>query len=56
MDRLAGRGVIVTGATGIAAAAARRFAAEGASVAIVSRTAASCEALAAGITEAGGLA
>ena len=45
MDRLSGRGIIVTGATGIAAASARRFAAEGATVAVVSRTAASCEAL-----------
>ena len=46
MDRLAGRGIIVTGATGIAAASARRFATEGATVVIISRTAASCEALA----------
>ena len=54
MDRLEGRGIIITGATGIAAASARRFAAEGATVAIVSRTAASIEALAAEIIEAGG--
>ncbi len=54
MDRLRGRGIIVTGATGIAAASARRFAAEGASVAVVSRTAASCEALAEEIVAAGG--
>ena len=53
MDRLAGRGIIVTGATGIAAASARRFAAEGASVAIVSRTSSSCESLAGEITGAG---
>ena len=56
MDRLAGRGIIVTGASGIAAASARRFAAEGATVAIVSRTAATSEALAAEIGEAGGTA
>ncbi len=54
MDRLAGRGIIVTGASGIAAASARRFAAEGATVAIVSRTAASVEALALAIGDAGG--
>ena len=54
MDRLEGRGIIVTGATGIAAASARRFATEGATVAIVSRTASSCEALAAEIVAAGG--
>ncbi len=56
MDRLAGRGIIITGATGIAAASARRFAAEGARVAIVSRTAASVEALAQEIVAGGGLA
>jgi NAD(P)-dependent dehydrogenase (short-subunit alcohol dehydrogenase family) len=56
MDRLAGRGIIITGATGIAAASARRFAAEGATVAIVSRTAASVEALAQEINAGGGLA
>ena len=54
MERLQGRGVIVTGATGIAAASARRFAQEGAVVAIVSRTAESCEALAHEIIDAGG--
>ena len=54
MDRLSDRGIIVTGATGIAAASARRFAAEGARVAIVSRTAATCEALAGEIVAAGG--
>ena len=32
MGRLSGRGIIITGATGIAAASARRFAAEGAAV------------------------
>lgn len=54
MGRLEGRGLIVTGATGIAAASARRFAAEGARVAVVSRTAASCEALAEEIVADGG--
>jgi NAD(P)-dependent dehydrogenase (short-subunit alcohol dehydrogenase family) len=54
MDRLAGRGIIVTGATGIAAASALRFASEGARVAIVSRTASSCEALAQAILDDGG--
>ena len=56
MDRLGGRGIIVTGATGIAAASARRFAAEGAKVVVISRTAASCEALAEEIIAGGGLA
>jgi NAD(P)-dependent dehydrogenase (short-subunit alcohol dehydrogenase family) len=42
VDRLKGRGIIVTGATGIAAAAAQRFAAEGAKVVVVSRTESSC--------------
>lgn len=54
MARLSDRGIILTGATGIAAASARRFAAEGARLAIVSRTAASCEALAAEVAAAGG--
>lgn len=54
MDRLIGRGIIVTGATGIAAASARRFAAEGATVAVISRTASSCEALAEEISASGG--
>ena len=54
MDRLSGRSIIVTGATGIAAASARCFAAEGASVAVVSRTTSSCEALAREIVAAGG--
>jgi NAD(P)-dependent dehydrogenase (short-subunit alcohol dehydrogenase family) len=56
MDRLQGRGIIITGATGIAAAAARRFAAEGATLALISRTAASVEGLAREVVEAGGLA
>jgi NAD(P)-dependent dehydrogenase (short-subunit alcohol dehydrogenase family) len=54
MDRLSKRGIIVTGATGIAAASARRFVGEGATVAVVSRTAESCEALVAEILAAGG--
>lgn len=54
--RLSGQTIVVTGATGIAAAGAQRFAAEGASVFIVSRTPASCEALAADITQLGGVA
>jgi NAD(P)-dependent dehydrogenase (short-subunit alcohol dehydrogenase family) len=37
-DRLRGRGIIVTGATGIAAASARRFTEEGARLLVVSRT------------------
>ena len=39
MNRLHGRSIVVTGSTGIAAAAARRFVAEGASVFVVSKTA-----------------
>ena len=56
MARLQDRGIIVTGATGIAAAAARRFAAEGARLMIISRTDDSCEALATSIVAAGGAA
>jgi NAD(P)-dependent dehydrogenase (short-subunit alcohol dehydrogenase family) len=56
VGRLDGRGVIVTGATGIAAASARRFAAEGARVAVISRTEASCAELVEGIAAAGGTA
>jgi NAD(P)-dependent dehydrogenase (short-subunit alcohol dehydrogenase family) len=52
--RLEGRGVIVTGASGIAAASARLFAAEGATVAIVSRTEERCRALVASIEADGG--
>ena len=54
MDRLQGRSVIVTGATGIAAASARRFAAEGARVMVISRTEASSRALVDDIVAAGG--
>lgn len=54
--RLSGQTIVVTGATGIAAAGAHRFAAEGATVFIVSRTPASCEALAADINRQGGTA
>jgi NAD(P)-dependent dehydrogenase (short-subunit alcohol dehydrogenase family) len=54
MERLQGRGIIVTGASGIAAASARRFVAEGARVVIVSRTSDTCEALAAELVAAGG--
>ncbi len=53
-DRLAGRVIVVTGASGIAAAGARRFAAEGAGVGIVSRDAARTESLATSIADAGG--
>jgi len=52
--RLAGRVCLVTGATGIAAAGARRFAAEGAAVFVVSLDPGECEALAAGVAAAGG--
>ena len=38
MNRLDGRAIVVTGSTGIAAAAARRFALEGARVFVISRT------------------
>jgi NAD(P)-dependent dehydrogenase (short-subunit alcohol dehydrogenase family) len=43
--RLAGRSVVVTGATGIAAASAHLFAAEGARLFVISRTADHCRAL-----------
>lgn len=54
MGRLAGRGVIVTGATGIAGASARLFADEGARVVVISRTESHCADLVAGIVAAGG--
>ena len=57
MGLLDGKSAIVTGAgSGIGRAAARRFAAEGASVVLVSRRAAPLEALAAEIAAAGGTA
>ena len=54
MNRLAGRVCLVTGSTGIAAASAERFAAEGASVFITSRSEDHCRELADRITAAGG--
>src|SRR5207249_3821185 len=53
VDRLRNRVCVVTGSTGIAATSARRFAAEGASVFVISRTADHASALAAEL-EAGG--
>jgi NAD(P)-dependent dehydrogenase (short-subunit alcohol dehydrogenase family) len=52
--RLRGRVCLVAGSTGIAEAAARRFAAEGAHLLITSRTAAHCDGLAESIRAAGG--
>ena len=49
MNRLAARICLVTGSTGMAAAAAERFAAEGAAVFVVSRTEAHCRDLVAAI-------
>jgi NAD(P)-dependent dehydrogenase (short-subunit alcohol dehydrogenase family) len=54
MTTLQGRSVLVTGSTGIAAAGARRLAAQGASLLIASRTAEHCERLASEIAAAGG--
>ena len=54
MNRLVGRVCIVTGSTGIAAAAATRLAAEGAHTFVVSRTAGHAQELAARITALGG--
>jgi NAD(P)-dependent dehydrogenase (short-subunit alcohol dehydrogenase family) len=56
MNRLAGRTCLVTGSTGIAAASALRLASEGASLAVVSRTAEHALALADSIAAAGGTA
>ena len=54
MDRLRGRVCLITGSTGIAAAAALRCAAEGASVFVISRTAGNALTLAQRVIEAGG--
>jgi NAD(P)-dependent dehydrogenase (short-subunit alcohol dehydrogenase family) len=56
VDRLAGRVILITGSTGIAAATAERCAGEGGSVFIVSRTDEHARALAARIEDAGGTA
>ena len=56
MSRLAGRICLVTGSTGIAAAGALRFAAEGASVFIISRSAEHARELATRIAAADGVA
>jgi NAD(P)-dependent dehydrogenase (short-subunit alcohol dehydrogenase family) len=53
-DRLAGKVIVVTGSSGIAAAGARRFAAEGAGVWIIGRDAARGEALVETIRGVGG--
>jgi NAD(P)-dependent dehydrogenase (short-subunit alcohol dehydrogenase family) len=54
MDRLKDLGVIVTGATGIAGASARLFAAEGARLVVISRTESSCRELVESIVAVGG--
>jgi NAD(P)-dependent dehydrogenase (short-subunit alcohol dehydrogenase family) len=54
MRRLQGRVILVTGSTGIAAAGARRFAAEGARVFVTSRTADHCARLVGEISDVGG--
>ena len=54
--QLEGKVVLVTGASGIAAAGAQLFAREGASVFIASRTGSKCEGLADEITASGGIA
>jgi len=54
MDRLRDRVCVITGATGIAAASARRFSAEGASVFVVSRTEDHVRSLADELTTASG--
>jgi NAD(P)-dependent dehydrogenase (short-subunit alcohol dehydrogenase family) len=53
-DRLARRVIVVTGASGIAAAGAARFAAEGAAVFVIARDPAACGALVTAITASGG--
>jgi NAD(P)-dependent dehydrogenase (short-subunit alcohol dehydrogenase family) len=53
-DRLAGKVIVVTGSSGIAAAGARRFVAEGAAVWVIARDAAKGEALIAELTRGGG--
>ena len=54
MNRLSGRVCLVSGSTGIAAAAAHRFAAEGADTFVVSRTTEHARELAERIVDAGG--
>jgi NAD(P)-dependent dehydrogenase (short-subunit alcohol dehydrogenase family) len=54
VDRLARRVVVVTGASGIAAAGATRFAAEGAAVFVIARDADACTELVASIKTTGG--
>ncbi|HZW01276.1 MAG TPA: SDR family oxidoreductase [Candidatus Deferrimicrobium sp.] len=54
MDRLKDLGIIVTGATGIAGASARLFAAEGARLVVISRTESSCRELVESIVAEGG--
>jgi NAD(P)-dependent dehydrogenase (short-subunit alcohol dehydrogenase family) len=53
-DRLTGKTIVVTGASGIAAAGARSFARQGANVFVISRSESSCQDLAAAIVEDGG--
>jgi NAD(P)-dependent dehydrogenase (short-subunit alcohol dehydrogenase family) len=56
MNRLAGRSILITGSTGIAAATAERCAVEGGSIFVVSRTADHARGLAQRIAAAGGIA
>jgi NAD(P)-dependent dehydrogenase (short-subunit alcohol dehydrogenase family) len=56
MGRLSDRGVMVTGATGIAEASVHRFAAEGARVFVISRTEEHCRTLIDTVAAAGGAA
>lgn len=51
--RLAGKGILITGATGIAAAGARRIAEEGAAVFVIARKREQCEVLAEELATAG---